>query len=208
MVYVAETFAQIFEPLLSHLGQRLRVEQRCVRLVDLGVDVAEHLLQSITLERAVRRREAGSRFLIREVLHDRRSLRQHLAVVELQRGHVTLRVDREIVLAARGLLRGDVDLLEVELDAGFVRDDVRRQRAGAGSVVELHALLLIRASPESKRTSRACNEPTRGEEYAAVADLPSPRRVLLASLVGTTIEFFDFYIYGTAAVLVFPALFF
>jgi metabolite-proton symporter len=32
--------------------------------------------------------------------------------------------------------------------------------------------------------------------------------VLVASLVGTTIEFFDFYIYGTAAVLVFPALFF
>jgi metabolite-proton symporter len=32
--------------------------------------------------------------------------------------------------------------------------------------------------------------------------------VLLASLVGTTIEFFDFYIYATAAVLVFPALFF
>jgi len=36
----------------------------------------------------------------------------------------------------------------------------------------------------------------------------SPRQVLLASLVGTTIEFFDFYIYGTAAVLVFPSLFF
>ena len=34
------------------------------------------------------------------------------------------------------------------------------------------------------------------------------RRVLLASLVGTTIEFFDFYIYATAAVLVFPKLFF
>jgi metabolite-proton symporter len=30
----------------------------------------------------------------------------------------------------------------------------------------------------------------------------------LASLVGTTIEFFDFYIYATAAVLVFPELFF
>jgi metabolite-proton symporter len=36
----------------------------------------------------------------------------------------------------------------------------------------------------------------------------SPRRVLFASLIGTTIEFFDFYIYATAAVLVFPALFF
>ncbi|MBD8695160.1 MFS transporter [Stenotrophomonas sp. CFBP 13718] len=36
----------------------------------------------------------------------------------------------------------------------------------------------------------------------------SPRRVLLASLIGTTIEFFDFYIYATAAVLVFPHLFF
>jgi metabolite-proton symporter len=36
----------------------------------------------------------------------------------------------------------------------------------------------------------------------------SPQRVLFASLIGTTIEFFDFYIYATAAVLVFPSLFF
>jgi metabolite-proton symporter len=36
----------------------------------------------------------------------------------------------------------------------------------------------------------------------------SKRRVLIASLAGTTIEFFDFYIYATAAVLVFPKLFF
>src|SRR5471030_487249 len=40
----------------------------------------------------------------------------------------------------------------------------------------------------------------------------SPRNsastVLFASLIGTTIEFFDFYIYATAAVLVFPKLFF
>jgi metabolite-proton symporter len=49
-------------------------------------------------------------------------------------------------------------------------------------------------------------------------DAPSPRpgasrvntpgQVLFASLIGTTIEFFDFYIYATAAVLVFPRLFF
>jgi metabolite-proton symporter len=42
----------------------------------------------------------------------------------------------------------------------------------------------------------------------AAAPGNSARRVLLASLVGTTIEFFDFYIYATAAVIVFPMLFF
>jgi len=36
----------------------------------------------------------------------------------------------------------------------------------------------------------------------------TPRQVLFASLVGTAVEFFDFYIYATAAVLVFPRLFF
>ncbi len=35
-----------------------------------------------------------------------------------------------------------------------------------------------------------------------------PGQVLFASMIGTTIEFFDFYIYATAAVLVFPSLFF
>jgi len=36
----------------------------------------------------------------------------------------------------------------------------------------------------------------------------SSLKILLASLIGTTIEYFDFYIFGTAAVLVFPKLFF
>jgi metabolite-proton symporter len=36
----------------------------------------------------------------------------------------------------------------------------------------------------------------------------SRSRVIIASLVGTTIEFYDFYVYATAAVLVFPHLFF
>ena len=33
-------------------------------------------------------------------------------------------------------------------------------------------------------------------------------RIVVASMIGTSIEFFDFYIYATAAVLVFPRLFF
>ncbi|MEQ1452236.1 MHS family MFS transporter [Acinetobacter seifertii] len=43
---------------------------------------------------------------------------------------------------------------------------------------------------------------------APVVATNSKARVLFASLVGTTIEFFDFYIYATAAVIIFPHLFF
>jgi metabolite-proton symporter len=43
----------------------------------------------------------------------------------------------------------------------------------------------------------------------AIATPVNPRsRVILASLIGTTVEFYDFYVYATAAVLVFPHLFF
>ncbi len=43
---------------------------------------------------------------------------------------------------------------------------------------------------------------------APAAPANSQARVIMASLVGTTIEFYDFYVYATAAVLVFPHLFF
>ncbi|HWV49721.1 MAG TPA: MFS transporter [Microbacterium sp.] len=44
---------------------------------------------------------------------------------------------------------------------------------------------------------------------SSVTKPANPRsRVITASLVGTTIEFYDFYAYATAAVLVFPVLFF
>jgi metabolite-proton symporter len=57
---------------------------------------------------------------------------------------------------------------------------------------------------------------TQHREPVAVIETPGPAgrrvntpgQVLFASLIGTTIEFFDFYIYATAAVLVFPRLFF
>src|SRR5258706_9173887 len=38
--------------------------------------------------------------------------------------------------------------------------------------------------------------------------MTSPRRILLASLIGTSVEFDDFHIYATAAALVFGPLFF
>jgi metabolite-proton symporter len=49
---------------------------------------------------------------------------------------------------------------------------------------------------------------TRNGIVATAASVNRPAQVLFASLIGTTIEFFDFYIYATAAVLVFPRLFF
>ena len=52
------------------------------------------------------------------------------------------------------------------------------------------------------------NQTTRDQTSNPAQAGNSRRRVLFASLIGTTIEFFDFYIYGTAAVLVFPMLFF
>jgi metabolite-proton symporter len=45
-------------------------------------------------------------------------------------------------------------------------------------------------------------------EAAGSKRINRPGQVLFASLIGTAIEFFDFYIYATAAVLVFPRLFF
>nr|VUD34343.1 inner membrane metabolite transport protein YhjE [Raoultella sp. NCTC 9187] len=40
------------------------------------------------------------------------------------------------------------------------------------------------------------------------APVNSRNKVVVASLIGTAIEFFDFYIYATAAVIVFPHIFF
>ncbi|MFU0965352.1 MFS transporter [Kluyvera ascorbata] len=42
----------------------------------------------------------------------------------------------------------------------------------------------------------------------ASAPVNSRNKVVVASLIGTAIEFFDFYIYATAAVIVFPHIFF
>ena len=46
------------------------------------------------------------------------------------------------------------------------------------------------------------------DEGKAPVDTVPRRRIILASLIGTTIEFYDFYIFATAAVSVFPLLFF
>lgn len=44
--------------------------------------------------------------------------------------------------------------------------------------------------------------------HSRVANPVSVKRIAFACMVGTTVEFYDFYIYGTAAALVFPNVFF
>ncbi|WP_270238372.1 MFS transporter [Rothia kristinae] len=51
-------------------------------------------------------------------------------------------------------------------------------------------------------------QPPQGSTSPAPARRNSPGRVIFSSLIGTTVEYYDFYIYATAAVLVFPQLFF
>ena len=47
-----------------------------------------------------------------------------------------------------------------------------------------------------------------GKHTGATDVPPSPRRVALASAVGATIEWYDFFLYGTAAAVVFDKLYF
>jgi len=45
-------------------------------------------------------------------------------------------------------------------------------------------------------------------QTSGIGEMWRHKRVLAASLIGTAVEFYDFYIYATAASLIFPALFF
>jgi MFS transporter, MHS family, shikimate and dehydroshikimate transport protein len=51
-------------------------------------------------------------------------------------------------------------------------------------------------------------DPTASAPSTAAAAGPSAGRVVLASFIGTTIEWYDFFLYGTASALVFGPLFF
>lgn len=54
----------------------------------------------------------------------------------------------------------------------------------------------------------SCAPPAFSLSVKAMSDPNSTRRVVIASFIGTTIEWYDFFLYGTASALVFNKLFF
>jgi MFS family permease len=91
----------------------------------------------------------------------------------------------------------------------FIFTVVRSVAAMTGLPHSIESRVQVRSGYSDAILPRCRTE--RRVRHVSSAVLPCarvPYRILAASLVGTTIEFFDFYIYATAAVLVFPTLFF
>src|SRR5476651_2481301 len=83
---------------------------------------------------------------------------------------------------------------------------VRRASSSAPRMVGAASLTCVHSTDSGKRSATIGRAMI--QDQATVVAVNRPGQVLFASLIGTTIEFFDFYIYATAAVLVFPRLFF
>jgi hypothetical protein len=131
-------------------------------------------MQARALECAVRGRELRLGIQVGEVLHDRRAFADRAAVVEFEDWHVGLGLHGLEVAAVGELLRREIDLDEIELDAKLAQHDVRRQRTGSGRVVEFHAL-----SPRLIPRGAAILAAT--VATASMDLMPAPRRINLAN---------------------------
>src|SRR5262249_60843998 len=87
--------------------------------------------------------EFGNRDSVRGVAQPRHALSQHLAVIEPQRGHVTLGVDGN-ELHSVNTFGAFVDFCQLELNARLPKCYVRGQRAGARHNVQLHLALPVK----------------------------------------------------------------
>ena len=87
-------------------------------------------------------------------------------------------------------------------------------RSGEGQAhsIECRTAAFEPAECALQKGARRGRPPCQNHHISDIQTQPAPAnprsRVIVASLAGTTIEFYDFYAYATAAVLVFPILFF
>src|SRR5207247_4562672 len=113
-------------------------EQRAEILVQLRGDEVEPFLDAIALLAPGGRNEPGAWRLVGDVLDDGRPFGQAIAVVERQHRDLALGVDLQKMGAVFGFLGAEVDLLELERDAGFAQHDVRGERTGSRREIKLH----------------------------------------------------------------------
>lgn len=154
LVEVAKALADHLDGCFLGVVAGRRVEQRTEVLVQLGGDEIQHLHQAVALERAGGRGQSAARLLVGDVLQHHADLGQHLAVVELQRRHVAFGIDGGEVGARFGFLGHQVDLFQVEFQAGFAQGDVRGHGTGAGGVIQLHGTLLALECANEENTEK------------------------------------------------------
>ena len=109
----------------------------------LGTNEREPFLQPVALQGAGGGRQPAGRLLIGQVLHDGRALGKNTAVIKAQRRHVAFRIDCHVILASFGFVVGEVNLLKLNRDPRFSRDDMRGKGTGAGGIIEFHSFLLV-----------------------------------------------------------------
>src|SRR5512146_2494017 len=98
--HVAKTSGEQFMTALLYFGRGGFVEKRAEGLVDFGTDVSQPCLEAITLHRARRWSQAGSRIPVGDVLQDCGALGQDAAVIQPESRHVAFGIDLCEILAA------------------------------------------------------------------------------------------------------------
>src|SRR5215470_1752898 len=137
---------QVSDALFAHRCGGRRIEERRIALVYLGIDVRQHLLEAVPVAGSRGRREAGVRAAIGQILDDRRPFSEHLPIIELQRRHVSFRVDAPVGRAVADRSAREVHLFELQIETRFAGYDVWREGAGTGGVKQLHVDSLLMAA--------------------------------------------------------------
>ena len=114
---VSKTFGQVVAEVGFRVVGCLGGKDGGEGLVELGVDETQPFLHPVTLKSPRRRSELSRWIDIRDIRQNGNILGQHLPIIELQRRHITLRVDGEEIDTVDAL-RALIHLRQLELDIG------------------------------------------------------------------------------------------